>query len=141
VFRATDPDDAANKIARYVADFNLPGHPTDYDVRSVLQPAQQDNWSQDFERRMQQGDAAQGGIVDVSGEQPAQAPRTLTRPGQGQQQFTGEWKIVGPNGEEIHRFGGIGNVQADANRVAIEWLRRNPRNMQAGVEVVPVMAE
>jgi hypothetical protein len=90
---------------------------------------------------MQQGDAAQGGIVDVSGEQPAQAPQTLTRPGQGQQQFTGEWKIVGPNGEEIHRFGGIGNVQADANRVAIEWLRRNPGQMQAGVEVVPVMAE
>jgi hypothetical protein len=140
VFRATSPDDAANKIARYVADFNLPGHPTDYDVRSVLQPAQQDNWSQDFERRMQQGDAAQGGIVDVSGEQPA-APQTLTRPGQGQQQFTGEWKIISPNGEEIHRFGGIGNVQADANRVAIEWLRRNPGQMQAGVEVVPVMAE
>jgi hypothetical protein len=141
VFRATDPDDAANKIARYVADFNLPGHPTDYDVRSVLQPAQQDNWSQDFERRMQQGDAAQGGTVDVSGEQPAQAPRTLTTPGQPQQTFTGEWKIVSPNGEEIHRFGGVGNVQADANRVAIEWLRRNPGQMQAGVEVVPVMAE
>jgi hypothetical protein len=141
VFRATNPDDAANKIARYVADFNLPGHPTDYDVRSVLQPAQQDNWSQDFERRMQQGDAAQGGIVDVSGERPAQAPRTLTTPGQPQQMFTGEWKIVSPNGEEIHRFGGIGNAQADANRVAIEWLRRNPGQMQAGVEVVPVMSE
>jgi hypothetical protein len=56
-------------------------------------------------------------------------------------EFTGEWKIVSPNGEEIHRFGGIGNVQADANRVAIEWLRRNPGRMQAGVEVVPVMAE
>jgi hypothetical protein len=56
-------------------------------------------------------------------------------------EFTGEWRIVGPNSEEIHRFGGIGNVQADANRVAIEWLRRNPRHMQAGVEVVPVMAE
>jgi hypothetical protein len=70
-----------------------------------------------------------------------QAPRTLTTPGQPQQTFTGEWKIVSPNGEEIHRFGGIGNAQADANRVAIEWLRRNPGQMQAGVEVVPVMAE
>jgi hypothetical protein len=58
-----------------------------------------------------------------------------------QGEFTGEWKIVSPNGEEIHRFGGIGNAQADANRVAIEWLRRNPGQMQAGVEVVPVMAE
>jgi hypothetical protein len=70
-----------------------------------------------------------------------QAPRTLTTPGQPQQTFTGEWKIVDPNGEEIHRFGGIGNVQSDANRVAIEWLRRNPGQMQAGVEVVPVMSE
>jgi Putative amidoligase enzyme len=66
-----------------------------------------------------------------------QAPAAAGSPGE----FTGEWRIVGPNGEEIHRFGGIGNVQADANRVAIEWLRRNPRHMQAGVEVVPVMAE
>lgn len=69
----------------------------------------------------------------------AQAPRTLTVPGQPQQQFTGEWKIVGPDGREIHRFGGIGNAQADANRVAIQWLQRNPRHMQDGVEVVPVM--
>jgi hypothetical protein len=66
-----------------------------------------------------------------------QAPAAAIATGE----FTGEWQIVGPNGEEIHRFGGIGNVQADANRVAIEWLRRNPRHMQAGVEVVPVMAE
>jgi hypothetical protein len=125
VFQATDPDDAANKIARYVADFNLPGHPTNYDVRSVLQPAQQD--------------ASQGGTVDVAGEQPAQAPQTLTRPGQGQQQWTGEWLILDPNDRVIHRFGGVGNVQADANRIAMDWLRRNPRHMQAGVTVAPEM--
>jgi hypothetical protein len=69
--------------------------------------------------------------------QNTDAQSSATPPGE----FTGEWKIVSPNGEEIHRFGGIGNVQADANRVAIEWLRRNPGQMQAGVEVVPVMAE
>ena len=125
VFQATDPDDAANKIARYVADFNLPGDPTNYDVRSVLQPAQQD--------------ASQGGTVDVAGEQPAQAPQTLTRPGQGQQQWTGEWLILDPNDRVIHRFGGVGNVQADANRIAMDWLRRNPRHMQAGVTVAPEM--
>jgi hypothetical protein len=67
------------------------------------------------------------------------APRTLTTPGQGQQVFTGEWKIVDPQGRELHRFGGIGNVQADANRVAINWLRAHPSAMQAGVEVLPVM--
>jgi hypothetical protein len=124
IFQATDPDDAANKIARYVADFNLPGHPTDYDVRSVLQPAQQD--------------AAQGGIVDIAGEQPT-APQTLTRPGQGQQTFTGEWKVVDANDRELYRFGGVGNVQSDANRVAMDWLRRNSQHMQSGVQVLPVM--
>lgn len=67
------------------------------------------------------------------------APRTLTTPGQGQQVFTGEWKIVDPEGREIHRFGGIGNAQADANRVAMAWLTRNPRQMVSGVEVLPVM--
>jgi len=68
-----------------------------------------------------------------------QAQQTLTRPGQGQQTFTGEWKIVDANDREIHRFGGVGNVQADANRVAINWLRQNPRHMQSGVQVLPVM--
>ena len=80
-----------------------------------------------------------GSTLDIQRQRAAQAPRTLTVPGQPQQQFTGEWKIVGPDGREIHRFGGIGNAQADANRVAIQWLQRNPRHMQDGVEVLPVM--
>ena len=25
------------------------------------------------------------------------------------------WKIVGPDGNTLHEFGGVGNVQADAN--------------------------
>ena len=62
----------------------------------------------------------------------------LPRP---QGQFTGEWKIL-VNGEEVHRFGGIGNVQADANRVAAQWLRDNGRGVSGeGFEVVPVMSE
>jgi hypothetical protein len=69
------------------------------------------------------------------------APRTLTTPGQPQQTFSGEWKIVDPDGRELHRFGGVGNVQADANRVAMAWLRQNPRHWQEGLEVVPVMSE
>jgi hypothetical protein len=79
-----------------------------------------------------QSDASQGGIVDVAGEQPA-AP-------QAQQQWTGEWLVLDPNGRELHRFSGIGNVQADANRHAINWLRAHPGAMQAGVTVVPEMA-
>jgi hypothetical protein len=111
-----------------------------YGVRTV--PTNNtDNWSADFERRMQTGtaDAAQGGTVDVAGEQPAQAPQTLTRPGQGQQQFTGTWLVLDPEDREIYRFSGVGNNQSDANRVAMNWMRQNPGRMQAGVTVVPEM--
>jgi hypothetical protein len=54
-------------------------------------------------------------------------------------EFTGQWLIKDAQGREIHRFGGIGNSQSDANRVAMEWLRSNPAQMTDGVEVVPVM--
>ena len=59
--------------------------------------------------------------------------------GQPQQQFTGEWRVLDPQDREIYRFSGVGNSQSDANRVAMDWLRRNPGRMQAGVTVVPVM--
>lgn len=51
-------------------------------------------------------------------------------------EFVG-WKIVDSQGRTIHEFSGIGNAQSDANAFAINWLRRNPQHMQAGVEVVP----
>lgn len=51
-------------------------------------------------------------------------------------EFVG-WKIVDSQGRTIHEFSGIGNAQGDANAFAINWLRNNPRYMQAGVEVVP----
>lgn len=85
-------------------------------------------------------DAAQGGLVDVAGEQPVAAPQTLTRPGQGQQVFTGYWKVLDPDGEEVYRFNGVGNSQADANRVAADWMRNNG-NYNAGFDVIPVMGE
>jgi hypothetical protein len=52
--------------------------------------------------------------------------------------FTGQWMILDPDGQEIHRFGGIGDAQSDANRVAMNWLRQNPEHIRQGVEVVPV---
>ncbi len=81
------------------------------------------------QRQMQPGDIVAPGL----GEVPA--------PGAASGEFTGEWRIVAPDGTEVHRFGGVGNVQADANRVAMAWLQRNPRHMVDGTEVVPVMAE
>jgi hypothetical protein len=137
-----------------------------------------DNWSADFERRMQQptwnivntttgetigsvtapdqrsADSAAERFIyqwtqttgydedddyEVQLAQPATAPRTLTTPGQPQQQFTGEWQVLDPEDREIYRFSGVGNNQSDANRVAMNWLRQNPGRMQAGVTVVPVM--
>jgi len=89
-------------------------------------------------QRQSSADAAQGGIVDVA-PGTAPAPQTLTRPGQPQQTFRGTWQILDPQGNEIHRFSGIGNVQSDANRVAMDWLRQHPGAMQGGVTVAPVM--
>jgi hypothetical protein len=56
-----------------------------------------------------------------------------------QGEFTGAWKVVDPQGNEIYRFSGVGNSQSDANRVAIQWLRDHPEHMQGGVEVLPIM--
>ncbi len=59
-------------------------------------------------------------------------------------EFTGWWKILDANDQELHRFNGLnfflGNSQADANRVAAGWVAQN-RPDQAGqdVAVVPVM--
>ena len=64
---------------------------------------------------------------------------TQATPQQSSGEFTGNWLIQDPQGRTIHRFGGIGNVQSDANRAAITWLRAHPGSMQAGVTVVPEM--
>jgi hypothetical protein len=49
------------------------------------------------------------------------------------------WKIVLPDGREVHQFAGIGNNQGDANRIASEWLRNNGYGVSGeGYEVVPV---
>jgi hypothetical protein len=56
--------------------------------------------------------------------------------------FTGAWKILDTDtGQELYRFSGIGNSQADANRVAADWLRQNaPEDSDmTQIEVVPIM--
>lgn len=58
---------------------------------------------------------------------------------QGGGEFTGTWLVKDANGRVLHRISGIGNVQADANRHAMNWLRQNPENIRDGVEVVPEM--
>ena len=53
-------------------------------------------------------------------------------------QFTGTWLVKNENtGEVLHRISGIGNVQADANRIAGNWVRQN--SIAVPIEVVPEM--
>jgi hypothetical protein len=75
-------------------------------------------------------------------DQPAPAPGSTSSI---QQQraipgtFTGAWKVMA-DGREVHRFSGIGNVQRDANRVAIQWLRDNGYDQGTDIEVLPIMS-
>ena len=55
-------------------------------------------------------------------------------------EFTGSWQIIDSRGNELHRFSGIGNSQADANRVAAGWLARAGYQDGLEVAVVPVMS-
>jgi hypothetical protein len=76
-----------------------------------------------------------GSTMDLQRQRAAQAPAQPQPAGE----FSGLWKVL-VNGEEVYRFGGVGNVQSDANRVAADWLRRNGQGVSGeGFEVVPVM--
>jgi len=59
--------------------------------------------------------------------------------GSGWGEFTGQWRIVNAADVEVHRFGGIGNSQGDANRVASQWLRQQGLTNLSGFDVLPVM--
>jgi hypothetical protein len=85
----------------------------------------------------QYADANQIPTIDIDLE-PAPAPQ----PAGGE--FTGNWLIRAEDGTVLHRFGGIGNSQADANRTAQTWAQRNPdvmRQHPSGVDVAPEMNE
>jgi hypothetical protein len=112
------------------------GHnPNEFEVRTRQTASNADVASQN---QYQYTSTPIPGVQDVELDIPL-APRTLTRPGQGQQQWTGAWIIQDPTGQELHRFSGIGNNQSDANRVAMNWLRQVPGRLRAGVTVVPEM--
>jgi hypothetical protein len=66
--------------------------------------------------------------------------REQQRAAQPQGEWTGQWLIKNADGRVLHRFGGIGNSQHDANRFAAGWLGRNhPELAGQEVEVVPEM--
>ena len=75
-------------------------------------------------------------------DQPAPAPGSTTDIQQQRQipgSFTGAWKVMA-DGREVYRFSGVGNVQRDANRVAIQWLRDNGYDQGTDIEVLPIMS-
>ena len=142
-FYADSLEDAESRIERLAAIFNL-GAPQLFAVRGVLNaPQAQQNslpGGPSYTVVNDPRDAAQGGIIDVAGEQPGQ-PGGSTPPELNFGEFTGQWKVM-VNGREVYRFGGIGNSQADANRVAAQWLRNNGMGVSGeGFEVYPVIAE
>jgi hypothetical protein len=54
-------------------------------------------------------------------------------------QFSGQWRVVDGAGREVYRFRGVGNNQADANRIASTWAREN--SYTGALDVLPVMIE
>jgi hypothetical protein len=71
------------------------------------------------------------GVQDIDIDIPIAQPRGF---------WNGQWKIVdGNTGEELYRFGGIGNSQVDANRIAGEWVRTN--SISVPTEVYPVLSD
>ena len=70
----------------------------------------------------------------------AHSPPRQSAPAQPQGEWTGRWQIKTSNGQVIHTFAGIGNVQSDANRYAARWLGTNrPELENLEIEVVPEM--
>ena len=112
LFIANTDQDAARKYSQIIDAMGMPGAAENYGYR------------------------ARGSVMPPVDRQGAQSGSQ--RPAGGGN-FTGVWLILDPDGDVIHSFAGVGNVQSDANRVAMQWLRANPGAIQAGVTVVPEM--
>jgi len=86
---------------------------------------------------------AQGRTVISIEAEPVQAQSNVNQQAdrliaQSPGEFTGRWQIRNANTNEVlHTFGGIGNSQADANRVAQRWAQQS--RMDDPLEVVPEM--
>ena len=101
------------------------------------------------ERHIQQTVSAAGGDPDQFDARPVRTQTPIAGSTQDLQRqratpgtFTGSWKVLLPDGREVYRFSGVGNSQADANRVAAQWLRDNGMGVSGeGFEVVPIMGE
>ena len=82
--------------------------------------------------RGETGQPIPGSTLDLQRQRAAQTPAAGTT-------WTGQWLVKDNRGNVLHSFGGIGNSQADANRVAAGWLARQGYQAGLEVEVVPEM--
>jgi hypothetical protein len=118
-FRADDRRDANRIYGEWLAAAGLPQTTEDYGFQEI-QP-QIPEVPLDIEQNFPQASSAPPG-----------------------NSFSGQWKVM-IDGEEVWRFRGVGNNQADANRIAQTWILDQIRNRQlspvdgADVEVLPVM--
>jgi hypothetical protein len=123
------------------------GRPVGYFTANTRNEAEQE-----FDH-LTSGDAWTYELVPVQSRSSFRPPRSLdilqgnTPPPQQQQsqgEFAGEWSVL-INGQEVTRLMGIGNVQADANDIARDWILQQIRQGRlnpvqgAEIEVVPVM--
>ena len=82
--------------------------------------------------RGEPGQPIPGSTLDLQRQRAAQTPAAGTT-------WTGQWLVKDNRGNVLHSFGGIGNSQADANRVAAGWLARAGYQDGLEVAVVPEM--
>jgi hypothetical protein len=137
-FPARNDDEAITRLSDYINFGAGQSSPDNFDVRRAGRaPIAGSTLDLQRQRAAAGADAAQGGIIDVDIDlEPAPAPQPA-----GQGQWNGQWKVL-VGGQEVYRFGGVGNSQADANRIAAAWLRDNGQGVSGeGFEVYPVMNE
>jgi len=137
-FPARNDDEAITRLSDYINFGAGQSSPDNFDVRRAGRaPIAGSTLDLQRQRAAAGADAAQGGIIDVDIDlEPAPAPQPA-----GMTQWNGQWKVL-VGGQEVYRFGGVGNSQADANRIAAAWLRDNGQGVSGeGFEVYPVMNE
>ena len=126
LFIANTDAEASRKYSDWRAASGLPDDTEDYGWRPRGQYASstQDPQRQSAERPTMQG-SDPGSLADLS----------LAMAGNS---FTGQWRIVDSSTKEVHRFGGVGNSQGDANRTASRWVQQHGRADQE-YTVEPIM--
>jgi hypothetical protein len=135
-FPARNDDEAITRLSDYINFGAGQSNPDNFDVRRAGRaPIAGSTLDLQRQRAASSAAAAQLPTIDIDVE-PAPVPQPA-----GMGQWNGQWKVL-VGGQEVYRFGGVGNSQADANRIAAAWLRSSGRGVSGeGFEVYPVMDE